>query len=135
MDHCEFCRVVDGRSDAHRVYEDADTLAFLDTDPAVRGHTLVVPKVHHESLLVADEPTTDAVFRAAHVVAQSLRETLAPDGFSLFHTSAGIVGTVTHAHVHLVPRYADDGVHVALPRDPLSEDEGARLAAQLRSAL
>lgn len=135
MDDCEFCRIVAGEAAAHRLYEDGAALAFLDTDPAAPGHTLVVPRAHHESLFAADEATTTAVFRAARTVARALERTLAPRGFSLFHTSSGIVGRVTHAHVHLVPRYDDDEIHLSLPRSPLPEAEGAALADRIRAGL
>lgn len=135
MDRCDFCRIVDGEADAHRVYEGEGTLAFLDTEPATTGHTLVVPRTHHESLFAADEATTTAVFRTARTVARAMERTLSPDGFSLFHTSRDIVGNVTHAHVHLVPRRADDHIHLSLARDPLGEDEGARLADRIRGGL
>jgi len=135
MEDCAFCRIVRGEADAHRVYEDGETVAFLDADPAVRGHTLVVPKAHHASLFAPGEDAATGVFAAARVVAGAIESTLDPDGFSLFHTSGDLVGSVDHAHVHLVPRYRDDGIHVGLTRHPLPEDEGARLASRIREHL
>lgn len=132
MDRCDFCRIVDGRGDAHWVHEDGATIAFLDSEPAAAGHTLVVPRAHTESVLLADEETTSAVFRAVRTVATGIEAVLSPDGFSLFHTTGDIVGNVTHAHVHLVPRYVDDDIHLSLSRESLSAGDGARLAARIR---
>lgn len=88
---CEFCSIAAGEADAHRVYEDESTVAFLDINPAV-------------------------------------------EGFSLIHTSGPLVGTVDHAHVHLLPRQDDDDVSLALPRESLDSEWGERLAERLRNA-
>lgn len=132
MASCPFCQIVDGDRDAHRVYEDETTLAFLDARPAAPGHTLVLPRAHRESLFAAPEATTTAVFRATRTVARAIERALSPAAFSVFHTTGDFVGTVSHAHVHLVPRYADDDVHVALAREDLEAEDGGRIAAEIR---
>jgi histidine triad (HIT) family protein len=133
MKDCEFCRAVTGERAVHVLCENESAVAFLDRNPAARGHTLVVPRAHHECLFTGDEPTVGAVFRTVQQVIGGMNRTLDPDGVSLFYTSGEIVGRVTHAHVHLLPRYADDQVHVALERGRLDDDDAERLAARLRS--
>lgn len=135
MVECTFCRIAEGDATAHRLYRDGTTIAFLDARPAVHGHALVAPVDHVESLVAADEPVATAVFRTARSVALAMDRTLASDGFSLFHTSGDLVGTVTHAHVHVLPRTVDDPIRVSLVRDTLSEEAGAALADRIRSAL
>ncbi|MWV40907.1 HIT domain-containing protein [Natrialba sp. INN-245] len=134
-DDCTFCRIVAGDGSVRVVYEDERTVAFLDRRPATTGHTLVAPRVHEEELLTTDASATHAVFRTVETVSTALEETLDPDGFSLFHTSGPLVGTVEHAHVHLVPRFEDDDVSLSLPRDRLTADDGAELAARIRERL
>lgn len=135
MNHdCPFCRIVDGDEPAHVVYEDEDTIAFLDDKPAVVGHVLVVPKSHREELL-EDERSSDAVFRTVRTVASGLQHALDVDGFSVLHSTGSLVGTVTHAHVHVLPRTEDDDVTISLVRDRLDEGEANGLATRIRSSL
>lgn len=135
MADCAFCRIAAGESDAHLLHADERTVAFLDAHPAVRGHALVAPTGHHEHLLTADASLAADVFRTVRAVARGLNEVLDPDGVSLFYTTATLVGTVTHAHVHLLPRYADDDVRLSLAREPLDEDAAARLTAAVREVV
>ncbi len=133
MDHCAFCRIVSGEGDVHVLYEDERTVAFLDENPAVEGHALVIPRAHREDVLAGDGATASAVFDTVRTVSQALDAALDPDGFSVFHSSGPLVGNVEHAHVHVVPRETDDEVHVSLPRRELSEREGERVAAAIRA--
>lgn len=132
MDDCPFCGIVDGDRRAHVVYEDDETLVFLDDDPATEGHTLVVPKAHVEDLLLADRATAAAVAATAQAVAGAMEHTFCPDGFSVFHTTGRLVGNVEHAHLHLLPRTVDDDVHLALERESLATDEGERVVDRIR---
>lgn len=132
MDECVFCEIVRGEQDAYILHETERTTAFLDDNPAVHGHTLVVPKPHHEFLLTDDESLVTDVFETVRTVALALNETLDPDGVSLFYTSAELVGHVTHAHVHLLPRYTDDDIRLALARNPLDDEAAARLVARVQ---
>lgn len=135
MDHCRFCQIVAGEHDAHVIHADERTVAFLDANPAREGHVLVVPTQHAEDLLLLDSETLTAVWRTARRVARALESVLDPDGFSAFHTTGGLVGTVEHAHLHLVPRDVDDDIHLALDRDALADDSAAQLAERMRDAL
>ena len=130
---CRFCRIAGGEADARILYEDDHTAAFLDRNPAVEGHVLVVPKRHRRELLVSDDST--AVLRTVRRVASALEAALDPDGFSTFHTSGPLVGNVEHAHVHLLPRDADDVVRISLDRTPLREDAAARITSLVRAEL
>ena len=76
MAPCAFCDVVAGELDAHVLYEDERTMAFLDDDPAAPGHALVVPRAHREELLTGGEATAMAVFRTVHRVAAAVFEAL-----------------------------------------------------------
>jgi histidine triad (HIT) family protein len=135
MAECPFCQIVAGEVDAHRLHEDELTVAFLDENPAARGHLLVVPRAHVQHLFADDDESVPvAVFRTVHRVATALDRVLEPAGVSLFYTSAELVGSVTHAHVHVVPRYHDDSIHLALEREPLGADADA-LADRIRATL
>lgn len=132
MEGCVLCQVLAGEVEAFILYEDERTAAFLDRNPAVRGHTLVVPTAHEVHLFEAGGTTLTAVFQTVQRVSTAIAETLHPDGVSLFYTSADLVGNVTHAHVHLLPRYTDDGIRLSLARDSLEDHDAAALAGRIR---
>lgn len=132
MASCPFCEIVDGRRTGHVLYEDDRTVAFLDGNPAVPGHALVAPRDHREYLFTEDELLSAGVFRTVRTVVRAMNRALEPDGVSVFYTSAGLVGSVTHAHVHLVPRSVDDDIHIALAREPLDDADAERLAGLIR---
>lgn len=135
MDDCAFCRIVAGDREARRLHEDERTLAFLDDDPGMPGHALVIPKCHAGDLLRAEERDAAAVFRTARVLAAAMDAVLEPDGYSLFHTTGDLVGRVEHAHLHVVPRSVDDGIHLSLDRTSIDADAEAALAERLRAEL
>ncbi|MFC4542965.1 HIT family protein [Halosolutus amylolyticus] len=135
QDDCDFCRIVAGEDAAVRVFDDDRVLAFLDQRPVTTGHTLVVPKTHGSELFEMDERTVGAVFRTVRRLWTAIDDMLDPIGISVFYTTGSIVGTVEHAHVHLVPRFVDDGVTISLVRDRLDDADGDRLASRLRDAV
>lgn len=130
---CPFCEIAAGRGDAAEVHRTDDAVAFLDANPAVDGHTLVIPTTHCEELATASEPTRQAVFDAVGHVSDALDRALDPDGFSVFHTSGPLVGTVHHAHVHVLPRSGDDEISLSLERHSLEAERAEALAARIRS--
>lgn len=110
MSDCVFCGVAAGTHEALIVAQDAQSLAFLDWRPAARGHTLVVPRRHVESMWDGDADTAAAVMRTAHRVAARLRARLQPDGLTLRANTGEASGQkVAHLHLHLVPRWHGDG--------------------------
>jgi histidine triad (HIT) family protein len=131
---CVFCDIVAGNAPAEVVDEDEVTMSFLDIAPFTHGHVLVVPRLHTDDLWSVDEDTAAAVMRAAHRVAGRVRERLRPDGLNLLQATRQVAfQTVFHLHVHVIPRYVDDGVTVpAWPKAPRSRDELAAVGARLR---
>ncbi len=132
---CEFCGIAAGGAPAAIVYEDDLVIGFLDRNPAATGHTLLVPKEHTTELFELDEGTTTTLFQAVRTVKTAIDDALDPVGISLFYTTGSLVGSIEHAHVHLVPRFEDDDVDLSLPRDSLDPAAGERLAAQIRREL
>jgi len=106
-DECIFCRIVAAELPSRQVYADDHAVAFLDINAWHRGHTLVIPRRHVEDL-VSGEPTLPEIAPAVDAVARMLKDRLAPDGINVL-SSAGVAAgqTVFHAHVHVIPRYAD----------------------------
>ena len=130
---CPFCRIAAGDEDAHVLHRDERTVAFLDADPAAEGHALVVPTDHVVGLVDMDGATAAALFSTAQTVATAIDRVLEPDGFSVFHTTGTLVGSVEHAHLHLIPRWSEDSIHVGLERRPVDEGAAQRLAERIRA--
>ena len=132
---CIFCAIVEGRAPAEVVYADAETLAFLDINPATEGHTLVVPRRHVRDIWEATADDLVAVARTAHLVAERLRVTFTPDGLNLLHsTGAAAFQTVFHLHVHVVPRYVGDRVHLPWQRVRATRETLHEVAERIRAA-
>ena len=112
MSECVFCKIVEGSLPSHKVFENDDCYAFLDIFPAGRGHTLVIPKTHVRDIHEADALTSSKVAAAAKDVADLLAAKLGSEGTTVFQMSreAGWQ-TVLHLHMHVIPRWKDDGLH------------------------
>jgi histidine triad (HIT) family protein len=133
---CIFCAIVAGDAPARVVHEGPRTLAFLDINPATRGHALVVPKAHATDLLDASPEDLEAVAGVAQRLARAAVDVLGADGVNLLQsTGAAAFQTVFHLHVHVVPRYEGDGIHLPWIPTPGDPDEIDAAAATLRSAL
>jgi histidine triad (HIT) family protein len=107
---CVFCKIIDGRLPLWGVYEDEHSIAFLDKGQVTRGHTLVVPRRHAEDIWALSEDEASAVMRSIHRVARVLRDKLGAAGLNVTQSNGRAAWQdVFHYHVHLIPRYGDDG--------------------------
>lgn len=119
MADCLFCRLVAGDEEVSVVHEAERTVVFMDIQPVVRGHMLVVPRVHAAYLSDLDPDDGAAVFRSGQFAAAALRaSSLRCEGVNLFLADGEAAGQeVFHVHLHVVPRYEDDGFGLRLPAD------------------
>jgi diadenosine tetraphosphate (Ap4A) HIT family hydrolase len=117
VEDCTFCGILAGDIPASRVDEDDRSLAFLDIAPFSVGHTLVVPKSHEPSIRRLAEPDAAAMWRTARRVARAMRGALTEcEGVSFLAADGEAAGQeVPHAHLHVVPRRAGDGLGFRLP--------------------
>lgn len=108
---CIFCKIVARELPARIVYEDEQTIAFLDINPLSRGHTLIVPKAHAVDLFDAPDEMMQALGKAAKHVATKVRQAMGAPAVNLLNASGSMAGqTVFHLHLHVVPRYQGDGL-------------------------
>ncbi len=115
-DSCIFCKIAAGQIPCYKLYEDSDVLAFLDVNPASRGHTLVVPKTHYDSVVTTPKAILDKVFEVAQMIAQAQISQLGATGVNIITNAGKSAGqTVKHFHVHVIPRYDDDGLKLDFP--------------------
>ncbi len=111
MDDCVFCKVIAGKIPAMKVYENDKIFAFLDIAPINPGHTLVVPRAHHTDLLeTPDDVLSDMITRTKKIAAAIVKAVKA-DGFNLgVNTKPAAGQAVFHTHLHIIPRFANDGL-------------------------
>jgi histidine triad (HIT) family protein len=130
-----FAKILRGEIPAHTVYEDEQSLAFLDVMPQSPGHTLVIPKVPAENLFDLDMNSAAAVIATTQKVARAVREAMQADGIMLNQFNGPAAGqTVFHFHIHIVPRFEA----VSLRRhsgEMADSDILAAHAAKIRAAL
>ncbi len=132
---CIFCRIIAGEIPCYRVAENDDCLAFLDIEPAAKGHTLVIPKQHSQDLLDTSPDTLALVAQMVHHVAHQIDVTLEPDGINILQNNRPAAGQVVmHYHVHLIPRWSDDNVMQAWRPKLATQLDLNEIAAQLRAA-
>jgi histidine triad (HIT) family protein len=130
---CLFCKIVAGELPATIVSEDELTVAFMDINPATRGHLLVVPRRHSANLLEIEPDALTAVSLAAQRMARSVIENLGADGVNLMNGCGSQAWqTVFHFHMHVIPRYQGDSLRLPWTPRPGDPEEIATAAARLR---
>ena len=111
MSDCIFCKIASGEIQGMRVYEDAETLAFMDLAKDVDGHVLVIPKKHCKNILDCDAETLSAVMNTVKKVSMHLTEKCGYDGVNLLNASDESAGqSMPHFHIHIIPRRKNDGI-------------------------
>lgn len=107
---CIFCKLANGEIPTRSIYEDEDFRVILDAAPATRGHALILPKEHADNLYQLPEELAGKAFVLAKKLASSMTDRLDCNGFNIVQNNGEAAGqTVFHFHMHLIPRYADDG--------------------------
>ena len=128
MSNCIFCSIIAGDIPSYKVYEDDRFLAFLDIFPASKGHTLVIPKEHHEDIHAMSADIYGAMASVAKSVADLLMNKLSSEGTTIMQMNreAGWQ-TVFHAHMHVIPRWEGDALHKPWDIAPADQAELAAL--------
>ena len=136
MTDCVFCRIEAKQIPASIVYEDEHTLAFMDLGQVNPGHVLVAARTHVENVFALDDELASAVFRTAARIARAVRTAFDPPGLNLFQANGQAGGqTVSHFHLHVLPRWHDDGMKLVWPVKNPSRDTLQSHAEKLRAAL
>lgn len=110
MEGCLFCGIIAGKVSSFKVYEDGKYVAFLDIGPSSIGHTVVIPKTHYA--LLTDMPLNESAefFAMAAAIAPKIQAALDAQGFNIGANVDKAAGqAVPHVHIHIIPRYEDDG--------------------------
>lgn len=137
-DECVFCQIVGGQSPASFVYQDDAVVVFMDVQPITRGHMLVVPRVHAVLMKDLDEVSTMRSFAVAYKIGKVVPAALGAGGLNLFVADGAVAfQDVPHFHIHVIPRYENDGFALTFPpsyTSPPAREQLDALAATLRFA-
>ena len=124
MADCIFCKIANGEIPSNTIFENEDFRVILDNGPATRGHALVLPKKHYADLFEIPEDVVADAVKVAKTVAGTMKEKLSCDGLNLVQNNGPAAGqTVMHFHLHIIPRYENDGQHILWkPTSPSAEE-------------
>jgi histidine triad (HIT) family protein len=132
---CIFCDILDGTRDGHLVYEDNDHIAFLDKYPIDDGHTLVIPRKHHEKITDMDSNDVGKIFSLIPKIAKAVLAGAGADAFSLAQNNGKAAKQIIpHVHIHIIPRYNNKGT-VWTKRQIPTDDVLSELAVKIKSAM
>jgi histidine triad (HIT) family protein len=130
---CLFCGIVAGDVPAQIVDSDEHTVAFMDINPATRGHALVVPREHSEDLMDVSDEDLARTMAAARRLARRMDEVLEPDGYNILNSCRPAAWqTIFHYHLHVIPRYDDDPLKLPWIPGPGDEGEIKAIADRIR---
>jgi histidine triad (HIT) family protein len=132
---CVFCRIVAGKLPSFTVYQDEKYIAFLDAYPFSRGHTLVCPKQHGETIWDMNEEEIGGLFKVASMVSKAVVEATGADGFRFVQNNGEAANQVVpHVHIHTIPvKLSDKGKW--MDRKSFTDDEMAVIAEKIRTAV
>jgi histidine triad (HIT) family protein len=134
-DNCPFCQIIAGPVEAPIVYRDEVSVAFLDRRPLFPGHTLLVPRLHVETLTDLPEELVGPLFVNARRLARAVEAACGSDG-SFVAMNNRVSQSVPHLHIHIVPRSKKDGLKGFFwPRQKYGEGGAEEMARRIRQAL
>lgn len=123
MNDCIFCKIANGEIPAATIYEDDEFRVILDLGPASKGHALILPKEHAANIYELPDELAAKAMILAKKMATKMTEKLGCDGFNIVQNNGEVAGqTVFHFHMHLIPRYADDGVKLGWAPGTLTDE-------------
>ncbi|PSH00612.1 MAG: HIT family protein [Nanohaloarchaea archaeon SW_7_46_7] len=121
-DDCIFCKIIDGEIPSHKIYEDENMIAILDANPVSKGHTLVIPKKHIETIHEAEG--MNFLHEGLVNVSNAVEKAFNPDGINIAQNNGEKAGQeVFHLHFHVTPIYEGDELEVTYNRGDLEEAE------------
>jgi histidine triad (HIT) family protein len=133
--NCIFCEIIQGTRKGHFIYEDENYVAFLDKYPIDKGHSLVLPREHHEQVTDMNPEKVGELFSIVPKIAKAVVNTTKADAFSMAQNNGRAAKQIVpHVHVHIIPRFNDRGT-VWTKRDIAKDDELEILAEQIRKMI
>ncbi len=132
-DDCIFCKLANGIIPTNAIYEDEDFKVILDASPATKGHALILPKEHYANIYEIDDAAAAKALPLAKKMAAHMTEKLGCDGFNIVQNNGEVAGqTVFHFHMHLIPRYKNDGAGLGWSHQSFTDEEMTEIKETLQ---
>ena len=133
---CIFCKIIRGEISSFKLYEDDLTYAFMDINPLNDGHALVIPKYHAENIYATPDEWFGPTMSTVRRIASAVNKVVRPEGINLLQANGpGAKQSVFHFHMHVIPRYADDGAGMNWEMKHSNMDAIGELAEQIIAAI
>ena len=134
--NCIFCKIANGEIPSATIYEDDTFRVFMDLGPATKGHALIVPKDHAADLFELPEETAAAAMKLAKKLGAGIRSALHADGMNIVQNNGEAAGqTVAHFHLHMIPRYENDGQTIHWEPREITPEKAAEIAYEIMAGM
>ena len=135
-ENCIFCKIIKGDIPSFKLYEDEETIAFMDINPVNPGHCLVVPKEHAENLFDISAQALAAGIKTTQKIAAAVEKAVKPDGLNILQANGkGAAQSVLHLHFHIIPRILEDNLLMNWGLNPGNKDEIAQIVEKIKAVL
>ena len=136
MEESIFTKIIKGEIPADKIYEDNGIIAIMDINPSNPGHSLVIPKKEYRNILETPDETLAKLMSAANKVGKASMEALGADGFNIIINTASAAGQIVfHTHLHIIPRFKEDGLRHWQKKPYGSEREMKEIAEKIRNKI
>ena len=136
MNDCVFCKIAQGEIPADKIYEDKNFLAFLDIKPNNPGHALIIPKKHYENLYEMPDEVLSAIAPLIKKLAIAVKKGTGADGINIGMNNESSAGQIVqHAHFHIIPRFANDGLRHWSGKSYLNKEDGIKIAKKISATI
>jgi len=133
---CVFCKIVSGELPSNKIYENSEVLAFLDVNPVNIGHSLVIPKKHFDNIYETPAETLANMITASKIVSMAIKSKMKADGINVIMNNDSVAGQIIfHSHMHIIPRFQNDGLGPWKSKTQYKEGEGKDVADRIISAI
>jgi histidine triad (HIT) family protein len=122
MENCIFCKIINQEIPSYKIYEDEHVYAFLDITQVTKGHTLVIPKEHHATIFELPPEIASNLYRVIPHISSMLNQAFNPIGLNIINNNNKPLQSVFHYHIHLIPRYQNDGFNLSFTSSSPSQE-------------
>ncbi len=133
---CIFCKIIKGELPSSKIYEDEKTLAFLDIAPVNQGHALIIPKEHFPNIYETPDEVIAEMMKVAKKVSHAVKDAVRADGVNVTMNNNHAAGQIVfHAHIHVIPRFTNDGFELWYGKHPYKDGEKDTMAEKIKTEI